>query len=786
MNDAVSFLTRILPSQGNYCLWIRDTRGGRRTEFAPTIDALWARQQEWDACGAAVYHACASFQRPENDPPRTPRRERRLGRTGHNVAFLRSLWLDIDAGQAEAGKPPKPYPDARSAAGAVLSFCQAAQLPPPMLVSSGYGLHVYWPLQADLLPSEWKILANGLKALCVWHNLHADPARTADITSVLRTPGTHNRKGPQDRLVKCFQLVERYSLSHFQFLRKDQPESKRISLTVPDYLRNRERRDLLAAATLPSDRPAVYADQVAAQCAQLAAMRDSRGIMPEPLWYAALGVLAYCEDGDAKGQEWSAGYAGYSEAETAERLERAREFGPTTCERFASLTPDSAARCRSCALLGKIKSPIVAPRGLAEVPSAAPAAMNGHASAEAIFEPLVAGSARKFIRFPDTNDDGKPKATCANTAVAIQGLDIDCRQDVFHERLLVGGHPIAQWAGDLSDGAVLMLRKVIWRAFAFDPGERHARDAAMQLCLEHQFNPVTDYLGALRWDGVSRITTWPLRYLGAADNELHREFGRLMLIAAVRRARSPGCKFDQIVVLEGPQGIGKSSAIRILASEDNFSDQHILGASDREQQEAFRGVWLHEIAELAGMRRTDVERVKQFARRTEDRARPAYGRMRQDMKRRGIFVATTNEEEYLKEYDRAFWPIACGRVDLGGLRAARDQLWAEAALCEARGDSIELPERLRALAGEQQRERIEGDPWLQDVTKYLDKHGDNIGVHDVLTSPPLMIPSKDINRAMQMRIAKILKNLGFERFQVRNGPERHWIYKRSVSVGGSW
>jgi predicted P-loop ATPase len=123
-------------------------------------------------------------------------------------------------------------------------------------------------------------------------------------------------------------------------------------------------------------------------------------------------------------------------------------------------------------------------------------------------------------------------------------------------------------------------------------------------------------------------------YMGAEDTALHRTFGRLLLVAAVRRVRQPGCKFDQIGVLEGPEGTGKSKALETIAGRENFSDQTILSQSDKEQQELLRGVWIYEIAELAGMRRSEVEKQKAFASRTHDRARPAYGR-RRDISDRG-------------------------------------------------------------------------------------------------------------------------------------------------------
>ena len=114
----------------------------------------------------------------------------------------------------------------------------------------------------------------------------------------------------------------------------------------------------------------------------------------------------------------------------------------------------------------------------------------------------------------------------------------------------------------------------------------------------------------------------------------------------------PGCKFDQIIVLEGPEGINKSTAIRVLAGDDNFSDQSIIGADAKEVQEQLDGIWMHENADLAGMRKAEVEKVKAFARRQVDRARPAYGRVREDRPRRSIEWGTTNDDDLSVESDR--------------------------------------------------------------------------------------------------------------------------------------
>jgi Virulence-associated protein E len=346
------------------------------------------------------------------------------------------------------------------------------------------------------------------------------------------------------------------------------------------------------------------------------------------------------------------------------------------------------------------------------------------------------------------------KSTYRNAREAIKALGITCRYDEFHDRHLVGGEPIQQWAGELSDAATTVLRQMIVDSFGFDPGKENINDAATALCLENRFNPVLDYLDALKWDGVPRLETWQTAYLGAEDTPLNRAIGKLTLVAAVRRVRQPGCKFDQIPVWEGAEGSNKSSAIAALAGEGNFSDQTILTCSDKEQQELLRGVWIYEIADLAGMRRSEVEKVKAFASRSHDRARPAYGRRRVDAPRRGILIGTTNDDEYLKSEtgNRRFWPISAGTIDIEALLRDRDQLWAEAAVVEKQGGSLVLPRELWAMAAAVQDDRRQHDPW-----------------DDFLANVPGMPrPATDGSGELQewIRLSEILGHLGVTRDRV--------------------
>jgi predicted P-loop ATPase len=415
-----------------------------------------------------------------------------------------------------------------------------------------------------------------------------------------------------------------------------------------------------------------------------------------------------------------------------------------------------------------------------------PAKVNGHHlnGAGTLPAELISPIA---IRFHDTNEDGFPKATMSNAAQAIAGLQVTCAKDMFHERCEVGGRPIERWAGELSDDVIVMLRRTVRLIYGFDPGDAHTRHGAIQLCLENQFDPLLQFLDGLRWDGIERIDTWMQVYLKAPDTALNRAISRLSLVAACRRARHPGTKFDQIVVLESPEGLGKSTALEVLAGgRDFYSSQQVLGLDDKAQQEASVGVWLHEIADLQGMRKSEVERVKAFASRTEDRARPAYGRFRVDKPRRCIYFATTNEEDYLKSDtgNRRFWPVRVGEIDLAALARDREQLWAEAAAAEAAGESIVLNRKLWDVARIEQDDRMEREPWTELIQNYValaGKERDDVTVKEVLVDNQfIQLRPEALDQRSMSRAARALRALGFTKYRRRIGKSMEWRYRKHV------
>jgi predicted P-loop ATPase len=367
------------------------------------------------------------------------------------------------------------------------------------------------------------------------------------------------------------------------------------------------------------------------------------------------------------------------------------------------------------------------------------------------------------------------------TQAALVDMGIHFAYDVFHIIYHAGNHELHRQYGTSLDNICLALRHMILQRYRLET-KLEIENAVRLLCLKNSFHPVRDYLDALRWDGTPRIDTWLSRYLGAEDNPLNRVFGRKVLIAAVRRVREPGCKFDQMLVLEGPEGTGKSSAVKILAGGDDFfSDATILDKDGKELQELTCGVWLYEVSELAGLNKREVEHVKALLSRTHDKARGAYGRIPENRPRQCIFIGTTNQDDYLTSTtgNRRIWPVATTTIDLEGLERDRDQLWAEANLVEASGQVLTLDGGLTSEAAARTESRLAADPWedtLEKVWTMSDavgsisrKHGgeQRVSSEFLLTGVLYVNPANARNHEAK-RLANCMRRLGWTGPKVLN------------------
>lgn len=334
------FLGAVLPIEGRYCLVALDPeKKFKRQEFFDDVERLVRRIAHWDRYFSggrgAVYHACSSFA--GNNRLQT------------SVRAVRALWLDCDYGPNHSGDASKRYPDVATTLDAIAVFVGRTGLPVPLVVSSGNGVHAYWPLKENLTREQWQPYADGLKAAGVLHGLRADPARTADPSSILRPVDTTNRKYAPAQVVSG-PLVGPYNIALFAHLIGAggvhvNDRVHRVSL-APRSLNGKPQSALLRKLLNVTSPERIDFNALTRGCAQLRQFEQSRGNISEPEWYAAIGALAFVYEGDRVIHEWSSGHPKYTFEETADRISRVKQLsGPTTCAKFKSLNKF----CEGCA-----------------------------------------------------------------------------------------------------------------------------------------------------------------------------------------------------------------------------------------------------------------------------------------------------------------------------------------------------------------------------------------------------------------------------------------------------
>ncbi|SDN90589.1 Predicted P-loop ATPase and inactivated derivatives [Lutimaribacter pacificus] len=381
-----------------------------------------------------------------------------------------------------------------------------------------------------------------------------------------------------------------------------------------------------------------------------------------------------------------------------------------------------------------------------------------------------------------TDKNGQPVAKHQrNIRLALDWLGVRVSYDQFTDRRLIDGlEGFGPW---LDDAALTALYLGVDARFGMLPPVDFFQMVVNDYAQRNAFHPVRDYLARVEpeWDGTPRIERWLIDYGGAEDTPFTREVSKLTLIAAARRARRPGSKFDEMLVLEGPQGVGKSSAIEALMPDPNwFSDNFSFTLRDREAIEQLAGRWVIEAPELKGMRKSESETRKAFMSRQTDRGRLAYARTVSEVPRTCVFIGTTNDEKYLTDPtgNRRFWPVRVEGFDIAAIRADRDQLWAEAATLESQGHSIRLRQDLWRTAATVQHSRRVDDPWAEVLSAAL---GDLTGKID----PALIwdIVGVEVGRRSQAdneRLGALMRDLGWERAKRRLAAYEttRWAYVR--------
>lgn len=258
----------------------------------------------------------------------------------------------------------------------------------------------------------------------------------------------------------------------------------------------------------------------------------------------------------------------------------------------------------------------------------------------------------------------------------------------------------------------------------YAPGK--LKEAVLKVAVERSRHPVKEYLLNLpKWDGVKRVDTLLVKYLGAEDNIYTREATRKTLVAAVARTMNPGIKFDTVLVLNGPQGIGKSTLFSKLGGKFFSDSLSISDMRDKTAAEKLQGYWILEIGELAGIRKIDEETLKSFLSRQDDKFRASYGYSVEDHPRQCIIVGTTNQEAgFLRDITggRRFWPVKTpGDTKLKPWDIDDvDQVWSEVMEYYHQGESLILSNKAEEFANAAQIDALESDDREGVVREYLD------------------------------------------------------------------
>lgn len=300
----------------------------------------------------------------------------------------------------------------------------------------------------------------------------------------------------------------------------------------------------------------------------------------------------------------------------------------------------------------------------------------------------------------------------------------------------------------------------------------HAIDACAR---NNSFHPVKRSIEAVAWDGRGRLDYWLSTYLGCETSDYVARIGAMFLISMIARIYEPGCQADHVLILEGPQGAGKSSVCRILG-DDWFSDGLADNIGGKDAALHLRGKWLIEVPELASFSKAEANTLKSFITRTEEQYRPPYGRCEVTEPRQCVFIATTNETAYLRDATggRRFWPVtvaAITPIDCHSLRRDRGQILAEA-LYRYREHERWWPDEdfQRTHIAIEQEARYEQDDWEELIRKHL------LGKRHVVSADILRevikLPPKDMEQRHKRRVGGILKRLGCE--EARTNKERRW------------
>jgi predicted P-loop ATPase len=370
---------------------------------------------------------------------------------------------------------------------------------------------------------------------------------------------------------------------------------------------------------------------------------------------------------------------------------------------------------------------------VADTPVAALLNQERYEKATNDFGQLPDDNANWISKLKVSSTTGAPLKTTANVRVVLENdplLKGRIRKDTFADRI-IGTAPLPWRKNEQGDYAWTddddrNLREYIEALLGFR-SERIIEDALYNHAASYGFNPIKDYLFRDQWDGIPRLDTVFIDYMGAEDCQYTRAVTRKGMVAAVARIMEPGCKFDNMTVINGRQGIYKSTLLARLGGKW-FSDS-LRTFEGKEASEMLQGIWMLEIAELAAYGKSDIKTIKQFLSKQVDHYRAAYGRKTEEHPRKCVFFGTTNDQDYLSDPtgNRRFWPIEAEfqkpakYVPDDLTQFEIDQIWAEAVLRWQLGEALYLSKELEEEAETRRNLHVDRDPLQGQIEEFINK-----------------------------------------------------------------
>jgi len=669
----LDFLKVILPENGIHFLALFEEGKDKPkhqayTDLETMADAIEAMA---DRQHLSVYHACASYQKAfiELDALNESGKPKRKYRIHENWDRAKAFWVDIDCGQKKFDEG-QGYLTKRDAIAAVFKFQSTIGWPEPMIVDSGNGIHLYWPLNKAIGHSTWCKVANILKATLAHEGVIADPSRTADFASILRPVGSVNRKEGECKPVVGKTQVESsdpkelatkliaYATANGVKAIKDKPKKQFHETDLNSDLTGHVNR----FSQVPAD-----ANLMADKCAQVAAMRDSRGDVSYEHWRFVIGLLTFCENGRPLAEEWSAEReaTGHTNLDWDVRFDT-WSAGPTVCETFESCNPTG---CSGCPMKGKIKTPLV----LGTM-------VDGANAAPTVSKSVLIEKLPDWYRTKD-GQAFRPMQTTANLKAVMELFGwSELRFNEMTKKVELAKIGMFNGRHDQDNAALVLLGDDVLRAGM-------SREGLLELVEtiggENSYHPCKEWIESMPWDGVSR--------LGLFHDTLVLDDPTK---APLRDKLVDAWMLQGIGALEKPDGIAAQGVITVVAPQARNKTRWVLSLCsvpgavrtglhidplNKDSVFAATGSWITEAGELdTTTRKSDVGALKAFFTRSLDVLRPPYAKRENEYKRRTVFVGTVNGTGFLHDTtgNRRYWTISVNRCELI-TPVQMQQVWAE-------------------------------------------------------------------------------------------------------------